>query len=128
MPRTIEVPSFAAVQSGTKSYNKFRGLDYSTDESQIDDSRSPRAVNIIADEGGAPERRWGWRTVHEFSDTEAVAGIFPIENDGDETNRTFLVHAVSTLYRIKLDADYAFISGSQSALLTGLKAATKYCK
>lgn len=121
MPRTIEVPSFAAVQSGTKSYNKFRGLDYSTDESQIDDSRSPRAVNIIADEGGAPERRWGWRTVHEFSDTEAVAGIFPIENDGDETNRTFLVHAGSTLYRIKLDADYAFISGSQSALLTGLK-------
>ena len=40
MPNTIEVPSFSSVPSGTKNYRRFRGVDYSTDETQIDDSRS----------------------------------------------------------------------------------------
>ena len=60
--RQATVPSFSTPTIGRKSYKRFRGVDYSTDETQIDDGRSPRAVNVIADEGGAPERRWGWRT------------------------------------------------------------------
>lgn len=171
MPKQIEVPSFSSVPSGTKNYRKFRGLDLSTDESQIDDSRSPRAVNVIADEGGAPERRWGWRTLCTFTaaaepeepeepgdtedpdgtedssgetaqandepgsgeggetepetpaepEPEPIAGIFAFENDGDEANRTFLVHAGSRLYSIKLDENYALVADSKKELLSGLK-------
>ena len=150
MARKIEVPSFAAPQGATKHYRRFRGVDYSTDETQIDDSRSPRAVNMIADEGGAPERRWGWRTLGSFTepapepeedeekqsdaaedeeegepDTETVpacvAGIFPFENDEDEENTTLIVHAGSRLYALKLDADYNEVGDSRKELMRGLK-------
>ena len=52
MPRKVTVPDFTESEEGTKHYKRFKGLDYSTDETQIDDGRSPRAVNVIADEGG----------------------------------------------------------------------------
>ena len=124
--RTIEVPSFESVQSGTKNYNKFRGVDYSTDESQIDDSRSPRAVNMIADEGGAPERRWGWRVMYQFAGSPSIAGIFPYEGDvtdpqdGDH-GRIFIVHAGSVLYRCEVNADGSAFKDDYVQLLTGLK-------
>ena len=54
MPRKVTVPDFTESEEGTKHYKRFKGLDYSTDETQIDDGRSPRAVNVIADEGGFP--------------------------------------------------------------------------
>lgn len=120
MPRRIEVPSFTSPTMGTQKYQNFRGVDYSTDETQIDKSRSPRAVNMIADEGGFPEKRWGWRTLCQFESSESVAGIFPIENDGDDVNETFLVHAGSTLYRIKLNAQHELVQGSKQTMLTGL--------
>lgn len=120
MPRRIEVPAFTAPKMGREQYRNFGGVDYSTDETQIDKRRSPRAVNMIADEGGFPEKRWGWRTVHRFGEGETVSGIFPIENDGDEQNETFLVHAGTKLYRIKLDAQHAFVPESEEELVTGL--------
>ena len=120
MPRRSEVPSFTSPTMGTQKYQNFRGVDYSTDETQVDKSRSPRAVNMIADEGGFPEKRWGWRTICQFGATEIVAGIFPIENDGDEQNETFLVHAGTTLYRIKLNAQHELVQDSRETLLTGL--------
>ena len=132
VPTRIDVPNFANPVSGTKFYKRFRGLDYLGDETQIDDGRSPRAVNMVADEGGFPERRFGWRTICTFTKTsgsgedaqtepETIAGIFPYENDEDEANRTFLIHADTTLYRIKLDADYNLVTDSKQTLLTGLK-------
>ena len=75
--KTMTVPDFSTPTIGRKSYKRFRGVDYSTDETQIDDGRSPRAVNVIADEGGAPERRWGWRTVVDLGSDKPIAGIFP---------------------------------------------------
>ena len=74
--KTMTVPDFSTPTIGRKRYKQFRGVDYSTDETQIDDGRSPRAVNVIADEGGAPERRWGWRTVLNLGGNRPVAGIF----------------------------------------------------
>lgn len=122
MARKIDVPAFTSPKMGRQQYRNFRGVDYSTDETQIDKGRSPRAVNMIADEGGFPEKRWGWRTVHQFAANESIAGIFPIENDDDEENETFLVHAGSTLYRIKFDNEtQEYVAGSQTSLLSGLK-------
>ncbi|WOC74133.1 hypothetical protein RX717_08840 [Intestinibacillus sp. NTUH-41-i26] len=126
MPKPITVPDFSTARSATKNYRRFRGLDYSTDETQIDDSRSPRAVNVIADEGGAPERRWGWRTVYDFGENACVSGVFPFEGEitqaqGAAAGRAFLVHAGERLYLLRLDADYAYIEDSRTELLDGLK-------
>ena len=124
MPRKVTVPDFTESEEGTKHYKRFKGLDYSTDETQIDDGRSPRAVNVIADEGGFPERRYGWRTLLQFSDADGkavpVAGIFPYENDNDEENLTLIVHAGSKLYAVKLDADYKEVKDSRKELLDKL--------
>ena len=94
--KTMTVPDFSTPTIGRKSYKRFRGVDYSTDETQIDDGRSPRAVNVIADEGGAPERRWGWRTVVDLGSDKPIAGIFPYEAT-TEAGRTMIVHAGDTL-------------------------------
>lgn len=124
--KQIEVPAFSNVASATKNYRKFRGVDYSTDETQIDDSRSPRAVNMIADEGGAPERRWGWRVMLQFPNGASIAGIFPYEGevtDPQETEhgRFFLVHAGSSLYRCETKQDGSAFESDYVQLLTGLK-------
>lgn len=124
MPRKVTVPDFTESEEGTKHYKRFKGLDYSTDETQIDDGRSPRAVNVIADEGGFPERRYGWRTLLRFADADGkavpVAGIFPYENDNDDENLTLIVHAGSKLYAVKLDADYKEVKDSRKELLDKL--------
>ena len=41
----------------TKTYSKFRGVDFSSDPSLVDDSRSPWAPNMVSDAGGMPEKR-----------------------------------------------------------------------
>ncbi len=119
--KTMTVPDFSSATIGRKRYKQFRGVDYSTDETQIDDGRSPRAVNVIADEGGAPERRWGWRTVLSLGSDKPVAGIFPYEATS-ETGRTMIVHAGDTLYKVRLDeSTFLPIDGSQQTLMSGLK-------
>ena len=40
--RQMTVPNFKTPETGYKIYQRFRGLDLSTDETQIDDSRSPK--------------------------------------------------------------------------------------
>ena len=118
--RQATVPSFSTPTIGRKSYKRFRGVDYSTDETQIDDGRSPRAVNVIADEGGAPERRWGWRTVLNFGSDKPIAGIFPFEAT-TEAGRTMIIHAGDTLYKVRLNLDtYLPVADSQTVLMTGL--------
>lgn len=119
--KTMTVPDFSTPTIGRKRYKRFRGVDYSTDETQIDDGRSPRAVNVIADEGGAPERRWGWRTVVALGRDKPIAGIFPYEAT-TETGRTMIVHAGDTLYKVRLnESTYLPIPDSQQTLLTGLR-------
>ena len=46
-----------------KVYDQFRGVDFSTDPTQVADYRSPYAVNLISDLAGFPEKRPGWETV-----------------------------------------------------------------
>ncbi len=48
-------------------YATFRGADFSTDPSLVDQSRSPLCTNIIADGGGMPQKRDGWRALHTLS-------------------------------------------------------------
>ena len=55
-------------------YATFKGADFSTDPSLVDRSRSPVCTNIVADGGGMPQKRDGWRVLHTLSGR--VNGLF----------------------------------------------------
>ena len=84
----------SGVSIRTKIYNKFRGVDFASDPSLVDDSRSPWAPNIIADDGGMPEKRPGWRILRNFDD--GINGLFAAVFGGE---RHLLVHTGTKLYR-----------------------------
>ncbi len=77
-----------------KKYDRFRGVDFSTDPSLVDDTRSPWAPNLVADMGGMPEKRPGWRTLVEIEGK--VNGLFSAEFSGE---RHLLAHVGTKLYR-----------------------------
>lgn len=89
-------------------YKTFRGADFSTDPSLVDYSRSPLCTNIVADGGGMPQKRLGYRTVQSLGDT--VYGLFGAEFGGTVKR---LVHAGTKLY---VWAD----DGTPAVLLSGL--------
>lgn len=86
-------PSGPAIR--LKSYTSFRGVDFSSDPSKVDDRRSPWAPNLISDAGGFPEKRLGWRTVHTFDGP--VNGIFFFKNSEGSYQ---LCHAGTELWRM----------------------------
>ena len=78
----------------TKKYERFRGVDFTTDPALVDDARSPWAPNMVADMGGMPEKRPGWRTLVTMEGR--INGLFRAEFGGTEQ---LLVHAGTALYR-----------------------------
>ena len=67
------------------TYDRFRGADFSTDPALVDKSRSPLCTNMIADAGGMPEKRCGWRTLHtitEGSEAQQINGLFTMVYQG----------------------------------------------
>lgn len=89
-------------------YAAFRGADFSTDPSLVESCRSPLCTNIVADGGGMPQKRLGYRTVQNLGDT--VYGLFGAEFGGEAKR---LAHAGTKLY---LWAD----DGTPTELLSGL--------
>ena len=113
--RQMAVPSFKAQQTGYKVYQRFRGLDLSTDQTQIDDSRSPKMVNMISDSGGYPEVRVGWRVLHSFEGGGKVGSIYPFTIDGV---RQMIVHVGTRL--VRLMKEEKAIHYTEKTLMTGL--------
>lgn len=95
----------------TTIYNRFRGVDFSTDPSLVDASRSPLCTNIVADSGGMPEKRCGWETLHTLQGQ--VNGLFSGVWGGVQKT---LAHVGTTLYLFTDDASEAPV-----ALLTGIR-------
>lgn len=89
-------------------YAAFRGADFSTDPSLVESCRSPLCTNIVADGGGMPQKRLGYRTVQSLGDT--VYGLFGAEFGGTVKR---LAHAGTKLY---VWAD----GGTPAVLLSGL--------
>ena len=83
----------AKASIATTVYATFRGADFSTDPSLVERYRSPLCTNIIADAGGMPEKRRGWRTIHQLNGKihGLFYGVFSRE-------WKTLVHAGTTLY------------------------------
>ena len=46
---------------------QFRGVDFSADSTQVDPSRSPDALNMIADQAFFPVKRTGYKRVAQGS-------------------------------------------------------------
>ena len=103
-------------------YSDFRGVDFSCDPAEVDDTRSPMAVNLIRLQG-APEKRPGWRKVCDVA--SPVRGIYRYAEQ-------FAVHAGDRLYRWDGEAEpvmlmeglagessCGFYSGDKLYILTG---------
>lgn len=87
----------SGVSIKTTTYNAFKGADFSTDPSLVDKRRSPLCTNMVADAGQMPEKRLGWRVLHDFGDEAgAVNGLFAASFDGVTH---FLAHVGTKLYR-----------------------------
>ena len=78
----------------TTIYNKFKGVDFSSDASLVDKDRSPYAPNLIADVGGMPEKRLGWRTLHQIE--QPINGIWYGEISGQ---KSFIAHGGTKIYK-----------------------------
>ena len=83
----------AGVKIRRTIYSTFRGADFSTDPSLVERYRSPLCTNIIADGGGMPQKRTGWRKLHELSGR--VNGIFSAPFSG---TTKMLAHVGTKLY------------------------------
>lgn len=66
--------SYSSPTIYSKTYNKFRGVDFTSDPSKVAAYRSPDAVNMIPDAGGMPEKRVGWRSVKRIGEMVAPGG------------------------------------------------------
>lgn len=88
----------------TTCYNKFKGVDFSTDPAKIDASRSPDALNLMPDKGGFPQKRPGWRTLYSLEDR--INGVFSLKVDSKDV---FLIHAGTKLYKKAEDSELTLI-------------------
>ena len=78
----------------TTVYSRFKGVDFSVDASLVSKDRSPYAPNLIADVGGMPEKRLGWRTLHTLE--QPINGIWYGEINGQ---KSFIAHGGTKIYK-----------------------------
>ena len=62
----------------TKTYGSFAGVDFTSAVTEVDERRSPNAVNMIADINGFPKKRFGWKTIKTFEGR--INGIYDFEH------------------------------------------------
>lgn len=108
----------AGVSIKTTIYSDFKGVDFTTDASLVSKSRSPLATNMIADVGGRPEKRPGWRTLQNLSAEGAVNGLFMGTFGGV---KKLFAHVGTKLYQwAETGAPTVLLTGLTNAESTGL--------
>lgn len=107
MPGAVASYSIKNPMKYGRSFSEFRGVDFSTDPTQVDARRSPAALNLISDLSGFPEKRPGWRTVAQFP--ARINGLFyAVLKSG---TGYFLVHSGDSLYRYSDGEDPVLVGG-----------------
>ena len=91
---TAKISPKRARPKHTTIYAEFRGVDFSVDASLVSKARSPYAPNLIADIGGMPEKRTGWRVLHTLE--QPINGIWYGEINGQ---KTFIAHGGTKIYK-----------------------------
>lgn len=94
MPSIVTPRNISDVKRYRKSYSKFRGVDFSTDPTLVNDSRSPLCQNLISDLAGFPEKRLGWRTL--FTVDSPINGLFYAVFESGAGK--YIVHGGTKLY------------------------------
>lgn len=84
----------------TTTYGGFKGVDFSTDATLVDPYRSPYAINMLADTGGMPEKRPGWRVLQTLEGP--VHGIWSLRKNG---TLCYVAHGGGKLYTWKEDEE-----------------------
>ena len=100
MPKSVTPKNIASVKLYTKEYRQFVGVDFSTDETQVKEYRSPDAQNLISDIAGYPEKRVGWRTLHTLE--KPINGLFYCVLKKPH----ILAHAAGKLYVLNDDSTH----------------------
>lgn len=90
----ITTPAKRNIKMNTTVYSRFKGVDFSIDASLVDKDRSPYAPNLIADVGGMPEKRLGWRVLHQLE--QPINGIWYGEINGQ---KAFIAHGGTKIYK-----------------------------
>ena len=92
----------STVKDDSKEYKKvykgFRGVDFTSAITEVDEGRSPDAVNMIGDYAGMPERRPGYIDLGYNFEGQRINGIFQYVTP--DNIKYLLVHAGTKLYRI----------------------------
>lgn len=91
MPIKVQAPP----RMETAVYNKLRGVDFSQDALLCDRSHAAYALNLIADKGGLPEKRPGWRILHRMR-----SPIFELYYGEVGGERCILAHGGDCLYKV----------------------------
>lgn len=86
--------------------DQFLGVDFASEETEVDPRRSPWAPNMVSDRDGRPEKRPGWETVYIY-EGERINGIHWA---GEE----LFVHAGEKLYRADGEQQYAKMADARS--------------
>lgn len=69
----IQTPSEPKVY--TSVYSNFKGVDFTTDATQVFKRRSPDALNMLPDDGGVPYKRTGWKVEYNPESVEQQGKI-----------------------------------------------------
>lgn len=96
----------------TTVYDKFKGVDFSVDPSLVDKERSPDAPNLISGDGNMPEKRTGWRVIHNLSGN--VNGLFKTEINSEII---MLAHIGNNIYKFtdeNIDLIHSGVSDKKS--------------
>lgn len=83
-----------APKTYVQRYDRFGGVDFSTDPALIADTRSPIAKNLLSDSGGYPEKRHGWRVLYRFD-----AKIYGMHKAFLQGSMQILMHVGTSLYK-----------------------------
>ena len=89
----MAVLSASEAPTYTQRIDRFGGVDFTTNETQVPTRRSPDALNMIADEKFFPVKRAGYEKLYEYGGR--IYGLFVLS---DAYGEALIVHAGNSLY------------------------------
>jgi hypothetical protein len=112
----MQYKTIPAPEQHIKQYKSFKGVDMSSGITEVDNSRSPYAPNMIADMTGFPEKRPGYKSILQTKFTGTINGIHILEMTDGITK--FVVHAGTALYAFTLTGA-TITAGEITSIYTG---------
>ena len=132
MPVSFKVPK--SPDKSIYQINEFKGVDFSNSPANIDDNKSPNAINMIRDVPDKVRKRMGYETIVRFDNlivtTAEDTGIFTVNDDmsidvdasgiividyDDEGNPIAPINTLQLMasLNLKKDKTYMFSSGKE---------------